>query len=277
MQKLQNKEFKSLAPYFHPKLRVKNSVGLRIKKVLNSKLIAPLNYSIYRVWEINDASKTPIKCEQNDEFNIIPRYGYKKQYASMISVLAENDLARIYISYAKQDKKFRITGLHIQQWTHEGKDYSFWVKKSFEDKYEINRWIDLDIAEKLLVGGEFLEYPIKNDIITKKSLLISKDKIIENLNKETKRNDIVYFGSLLTKRSTGIFIRVTIDKQMPGYKLKDICSSIGHDLLKKSWFSQLEGGIRCNYIFKGMDPNEDSKIGGYYLTKNDLKNEKKDI
>ena len=71
----------------------------------------------------------------------------------MISVLAENDLARIYISYAKQDKKFHY-GLHIQQWTHEGKDYSFWVNKSFGDKYEINRWIDLDIAEKLLVWVE---------------------------------------------------------------------------------------------------------------------------
>ena len=63
------------------------------------------------------------------------------------------------------------------------------------------------------MGGEFLEYPIKNDIITKKSLLISKDKIIETLNKD-KTKMISFTLESFDKRSIGIFIRVTIDKQM---------------------------------------------------------------
>ena len=56
-----------------------------------------------------------------------------------------------------------------------------------------------------------------------------------------------------------------------------MCLAIGKELLTKKWFNAIDGGLRCNYIFKGMDPNKDSKIGGYYLTKNDLSNEKKDI
>ena len=88
----------------------------------------------------------------------------------MISVLLKMILLEyMFLMQNKIKNEFKITGLHIQQWTHEGKDYSFWIEKSFEDKDEINKWIDLDIAEKLLVGGDFLEYPIKNDIITKKS------------------------------------------------------------------------------------------------------------
>ena len=62
---------------------------------------------------------------------------------------------------------------------------------------------------------------------------------------------------------------------MPGFKLKGMCLAIGKELLTKKWFNAIDGGLRCNYIFKGMDPNKDSKIGGYYLTKNDLSNEKK--
>ena len=64
MTKLQNKEYRSLETFFHPKLRVKKSIGLRIKTVLNSKLISPLNFSIYRVWEFLNAEKQPLKCDQ---------------------------------------------------------------------------------------------------------------------------------------------------------------------------------------------------------------------
>ena len=198
MTKLQNKEYRSLETFFHPKLRVKKSIGLRIKTVLNSKLISPLNFSIYRVWEFLNAEKQPLKCDQKDTFNVIPRYGYKKQYGAMISVLAENDLARIYMSYARKENEFKITGLHIQQWTHSGHDYSYWIDKSFTENLNINKWIDLDVAKKLLVGGDFLEYPIKmrNQCETSDTSP-SKGSIKEIKSGCKKSNNIVYFGSLL--------------------------------------------------------------------------------
>ena len=140
VEKLQNDDTKNLKPYFHSKLYVKKSIGLRIKKILDGKLIAPLNYNIFRVWKIQGDDKTPINCNKLDDFNIIPRYGYQNQYASMVSVLAKNDLARMFISFAKSKGKYKITGLHIQQWTHEGEDYKYWVNKSFQDKNLINKW-----------------------------------------------------------------------------------------------------------------------------------------
>ena len=229
---------------------------------------------MYRVYELSGERKRPVVCENDESFKIIPRYGYKKQYFSIISVLAKNDLARIYVSYANNKDTFKITGLHIQQWTHEGKDYKAWIDKSFKEKDKLNKWMDLDIAEKLLVGGDFIVFPMLKEIRQNKSLVLTKEQILNRVKKETKNNNIVYFGTILGRDSTGVFIRVTIEELTPGYKLKDNCSTIGNSLMPYQWFKNIGGGIRCNFIFKGMNPEEDSKVGGYYLTKNDLKDEK---
>ena len=134
--------------------------------------------------------------------------------------------------------------------------------------------MDLDIAEKLLVGGDFIVFPMLKEIRQNKSLVLTKEQILNRVKKETKNNNIVYFGTILGRDSTGVFIRVTIEELTPGYKLKDNCSTIGNSLMPYQWFKNIGGGIRCNFIFKGMNPEEDSKVGGYYLTKNDLKDEK---
>ena len=274
--KLQNEKFEELKEFFHPSLHVKKSIGLRIKKVLNGKLIKPYNFNIYRIYKLSGERKNPTICEKDASFKVIPRYGYKQQYFAIISVLSSNDLARIYVSYAEKEKGFNITGLHIQQWTHAGKDYEYWTQKSLTDKDPLNKWISLDVAQKLLVGGDFTFFSDKQQITKTRDLVYSKQQILDRLRKETNNNNIVYFGTILGRSSTGAFIRVTIEKLTPGYKLKEQCSTIGQSLMSYQWFKNIDGGIRCNFIFKGMNPEEDSKVGGYYLTKNDLNNEKKD-
>ena len=99
----------------------------------------------------------------------------------------------------EKNNEFKITGLHIQQWTHSGHDYSYWIDKSFTENLNINKWIDLDVAKKLLVGGDFLEYPIKTEINAKLATLPPQKALLKKLNQDAKSNNIVYFGSLLGK------------------------------------------------------------------------------
>ena len=82
--------------------------------------------------------------------------------------------------------------------------------------------MDLDIAEKLLVGGDFIVFPMLKEIRQNKSLVLTKEQILNRVKKETKNNNIVYFGTILGRDSTGVFIRVTIEELTPGYKLKII-------------------------------------------------------
>lgn len=273
---LQQDKFEHLADYFHPRAKVKSDIGEKIRSIIINRYNAPLQYSVFRVWRIASpsASKQILEnCPESDGAKIISSYGYEKQFAVWIQIMGQNELGRLIFSIAPDKGKVSIVGFRIQQWTQSGEDWRAWAGKAeaAEGRKDGKQaYIAYDISQKLLDGKDFVSYPIQSALIQKRDEIFSQAKLVAAVNKDLGIDTTAYVGTLLAKEGSGMFLREYISKELPTSTLRDMCTTRGRTLQKTGWLSQGQG-LRCNYLFKGMNPLQDSGLGGFYVTADDLK------
>jgi hypothetical protein len=277
---LQQNKFEQLNEYFHPRAKVKSDIGDKIQSIISNRYNAPLQYSVFRVWRLTspNASKTVLEnCPESDTAKIIGSFGYERQFAVWIQIMGQNELGRLILSIAPDKGKLSIVGFRIQQWTQSGEDWRAWAGHAEEAEGKKNTkqaYLAYDIAQKLLDGKDFVTYPIQPALKQKRDEMFSQLKLVETVNKDLGIETTAYVGTLLAKEGCGIFLREYISKELPTSTLHDMCVTRGKTLQKTGWLSQTQG-LRCNYLFKGMDPQQDSGLGGFYITADDLNPPKK--
>lgn len=276
LKDLKEDDLSGFAKYFHPRARVKRDIGEKFKSIVSSRYNSPLQYSIFRVWRI----KTPGSgkavlddCPEADGARIIGAYGYDKQYAVWIQIMGQNELGRLFLSITPDKDKLLIAGFRIQQWTQNGDDWRVWVGRA--EQAEANKnlkeaYFDYDVSQKLLEGKDLVVYPVQAAILHKRDEIFTQANLVAAMNKDLGIDSIAYAGTLLAKEGTGLFIRETIKGEKPSSELQDMCLQRGLSFRKSGWLKESQG-IRCNFLFKGMDPQKDSPLGGFYLAPEDLK------
>ncbi len=280
MSDLKSGNLEKFARHFHPKARVKSDIGEKLKSIISSRYETPWQFSVFRVWRLNSPTAgKPIfeECPEADGAKIIGAYGYQKQYAVWLQIMGQNELGRLILSIAPDKGKDLIVGFRIQQWTQSGSDWRTWAAKAeaAEAKNESREaYFNYDISQKLIDGRDLVVYPVQADVLRKRDEMKNQAKLVEEMNKDLGINSIAYVGTLLAKEGSGIFLREYIAKEKPAGELHQLCLKRGHDLKAKSWLRDSQT-LRCNFIFKGMDPQKDSQLGGFYLTPDDLNKAKK--
>lgn len=272
---LQQKKFAHLNQFFHPRAKVRSDIGEKIESIINSRYDAPLQYSIFRVWRIKSpsASKQILdSCPESDGAKIITSFGYNEQFAVWIQIMGQNELGRLIVSIAPDKGWISIVGFRIQQWTQSGDDWRTWAMKgqAAEAKKNVREsYIAYDISQKLLEGKDLVLYPAQVDIIKKRDSFFTQPQLVETINKDLGITTTAYVGTLLAKEGSGLFLREYIAKELPTSKLNAMCLERGQKLEKAGWLNPTQG-LRCNFLFKGMDPTKDSGLGGFYKTAEDL-------
>ncbi|MBC7658776.1 MAG: hypothetical protein H7249_03625 [Chitinophagaceae bacterium] len=273
---LKKDKFENLNSYFHPRAKVKSDIGDKIKSIIDSRYNAPLQYSIFRVWRLRsaEASKDVLEnCPESDGAKIISSYGYEKQYAVWIQIMGQNELGRLILSIAPDKGKDSIVGFRIQQWTQSGDDWRTWAGKGENAKARKSNkeaYLAYDIAQKLVDGKDLVIYPVQNELLKKRDAIFSQAKLVDAVNSDLGTQSTAYVGTLLAKEGSGIFLREYIAKELPSQTLDNLCTARGQALQKTGWLN-VNQGVRCNFIFKNMDPTKDSGLGGFYKTSEDLK------
>lgn len=277
---LRNDKFETFAKHFHPRAKVKKDIGEKLKSILQNRYDAPWQFSVFRVWRLKTPTASKVifdNCPETDGARIIGLYGYEKQYAVWIQIMGQNELGRLIFSIAPDKGKDLIVGFRIQQWTQSGDDWSVWARRG--EQAELNKnfkeaYFAYDIAQKLIDGKDLVVYPLQASLLKKRDEMFSQANLVAAINKDLGIDSIAYVGTLLAKEGSGLFIREYIKSERPTSELHDMCLNRGRSLQKTSWLKESQG-IRCNFIFKGMDPLKDSGLGGFYLTPADLKKDKK--
>jgi len=266
---------------FHPRAKKTKDVGEKMKAILKNRYDMPWQFSVFRVWRISipNARKAMLdSCPDASDATIIAQNGYETQYMIWLQIMGQNELGRIMLAVAPDKGRMYATALRLQQWTQQGQDAEAWVQKAeeaFKADQKIPAYLALDVAQKLLAGEDLLIYPRQRQIITARDAVASQTELVKKLNEALKINTIAYIGSLLAKDGTGILIREVLEKQEPTSDLQQRCRSRGEGLIKLGWLVPGKAGLRCNYIFAGMDPEQDSEMGGFYFAPEDLINTKK--
>ena len=273
---LQEKNWRNLYRYFHPRARVKKDIGDRVEAILGHRYQNPWQFSVFGIWAMvsKEKDKDFYRCEKAKNIRLISHSGYTNQYMLIVQLMGKNELGRLIFSVApKPDKTLSIVGFHIQQWTHLGEDWLSWTQKgnsSLEKKDHKTAHIYYDIAQKLMDGGTFVVYDLKKDIVTERNKIYAREELVDLIRKELGNINIVYAGTIMSRTDTGMLVRVEIEKEYNAEDLQKKCTVIGQGLLKNKWLEGVNGGVNCNFIPKGSDPNLNSKIGGYYIPRSKL-------
>jgi hypothetical protein len=218
--------------------------------------------------------KTPFDCKHTDGYLPVSRYGYDTQFFSILQILGEKELGRIIVTTADTNKGMVITGLHIQQWTHEGHDWIYWTEKGnkhISQNSLLDAYKSYDVAQKLLQAGDFIIYEYLPEILKTRDSIYTQVELVNKAKKDFKRDDVAYIGTTLNQEGTGLIIRLRLKNELPTDKLQTQCQILGKDMLKQQWLSKGAGGIKCSFLLPEEDSNKDGKLGGLYYSQNDLK------
>ncbi|RZA24472.1 MAG: hypothetical protein EOP10_09790 [Proteobacteria bacterium] len=273
LKDLKDKNFEGFAKYFHPRAKVKRDIGEKLESIINNRYEAPLQFTVFRVWRL----KTPAAgkaifndCPEAEGARIVGSYGYEKQYAVWIQIMGQNELGRLIFSIAPDKGKDLIAGFRIQQWTQTGDGGE--LAESKQNAREA--YFAYDISQKLVDGKDLVVYPVQAQLLRKRDEMFTQAKLLAAMNKDLGVDSIAYIGTLLAREGSGLFIREYLKAEKATTELHDMCLKRGRDLKAKSWLKESQG-LRCNFLFKGMDPQKDSALGGFYFTPEDLKLSKK--
>ncbi len=280
MSDLQSDKFDKFNRHFHRRAKVKSDIGDKLRSILAGRYDSPWQFSVFRVWRLKSPdSIKPVfdDCPEADGARIIGSYGYETQYAVWIQIMGQNELGRLIFSIAPDKGKVLIAGFRVQQWTQLGSDWRVWGSRG--EQAEMNKnlrdaYFNYDIAQKLIDGKDFVVYPIQASIKQKRDEMFKQSELVTALNRDLGISSIAYVGTLLAKEGEGYFIRETIKGERPHGELMDLCLDRGRRMKTKGWLKDSQG-LRCNFLFKGMDPQRDSALGGFYFTAADIRNTKK--
>lgn len=276
IQKIERQDAKNFKQLFHPRARVKKDIGERIFSILSNRYGRKWDISIFRVWMLQSPQKdkAPFDCKYTDGYSPVSRYGYDTQFFSILQILGETELGRIIVTTADTSKGMVITGLHIQQWTHDGHDWVYWTEKGnnyISQNNKLDAYKSYDVAQKLLEGGDFIIYQYLSDILKTRDSIYTQDELVNKAKKDFNRDDFAYIGTTLNQEGTGLIIRLRLEKELPTDKLQTQCQILGQAMLKKQWLSKGAGGIKCSFLLPDEVSNKDGKLGGLYYSQKDLK------
>lgn len=272
MAALRDSKYENFERFFHPKAKMPKDIGGKIQSILDNRYNRPWQFSVFRVWRIKNpqASKEILdSCPETDGAKIITTFGHERQFAVWIQIMSQNELGRIILSVAPDKAKTSIVGFRIQQWTQLGNDWQSWAQKAEKAPSPIQAYFDLDIAQKLVEGQDFVIYPQQPILIQAREKLFTQESLVKKLNSELKVDSIAYIGSMMTREETGIILREFVSPDDPTQKLNDQCLKRGKELLNLGWLQDKQS-LRCNFLVKGMDPRQDSPLGGLLFTSADL-------
>ncbi len=280
-EELKSDRLEKIEKYFHPRAKRTKDLGEKLRVLLKNRYDTPWQFSVFRVWriEIPNANKAILdSCPESGGASIIAQYGYKTQYMVWFQIMGQNELGRLMLSIAPDKGRLYATAFRLQQWSQQGEDWEAWEKKAIaagKAEQKIPSYFAYDVAQKLLAGEDLVLYPKQRALQAERDLIVSQAELVKRLNEALKINRIAYIGSLLAKDGTGILIREVVETQEPTPELQERCLSRGKALIQLGWLTPGKTGLRCNYIFPGMSPDQDSPLGGFYLAPEDLTNTKK--
>tara|TARA_B100001094_G_scaffold324845_1_gene378098 strand:- start:790 stop:1908 length:1119 start_codon:yes stop_codon:yes gene_type:complete len=267
----------SLKKLFHSRLKITEDFGEKLYYSLKSRYKGRWNFSLFRVWSINnpDEFKTPILCHE-DEVKITPLFGYRNQIGVWLQLMSSTELGRIFVVIVPTKGTWKVGAIHLQQWTYMGKDYAVWANKGLkaENRDLVKAHIYYDIAQKMLFGGNLLEYPIKDKIIEQQNKALSKTKWLTMATETFNLNDPVYIGTLLTDSGPGILIRFRVQEEINNESFQKICVATGKKLISHNWLEHQSGGLRCDFILPKESINKPGVLGSQYFSFQDIKSSK---
>jgi len=227
----QNKEnFKKL---FHPRLKMNQKDISALFAKIRVHYGKHLDFSLYRLWAINTVNGNPdlVYCFQ-DNLALGPHTGYTVQYGLWVTIKGKNKLGRLYISIIPHGKSWVLGAWHVQQWTHSGKDPVAWINEALGDKekgYSESGYIKIDLAIKLLNGGDFVFYNNRNYLLTSRNDMIGGKAWTQVLQEKLTGYDVVSGETIFARDGAGILVRLKVDSNSKSRELKETCL----DLAKK--------------------------------------------
>lgn len=263
-----------LQPLFHRRLNVPIPAITESFAKLDLLLGAPFDVSIYRLWTFNTVDGTPagLPCA-DDGLTAYPQYGYPLQFGLWLQLLGKRELGRIYVSIVPADGRWNIGAFHTQQWTHASKDFLAWTEEGQADSRKGRKeaaYVKLDIAQKLLDGGGFLEMAAQPDIVKARDAMMTKEDWDQAVRKPLDGFDIIYTASLLVLDGAGILARARVPGEISVMEIKESCKKMATNVRATPWGAAL-GGMRCSFNLKHEDGKREGVMGGIYLSFAELK------
>jgi hypothetical protein len=273
LSSLVGKDEDKIGRFFHERLRAGKDFGKRIFSVLKVTYDEPWQFSIYRVFALNtvDGDKQQFNCDEG--LHVTSLYGYNLQMGFWVQVMGENELGRIFFIAVPKGDTWKIGGFHVQQWTYQGKDFQQWFlagTAALDAKQTLQAYMGFDIAQKMLFGGDFLDYEAKPELLKARDIAMPKDELKLKMQALFPKRDMVYVGTVMPKDGPGWLIRERLDKEIPLEQLTSRCLSIGKTLISNKWLVEGNGGVNCNFLLPREDPEAQGKLGGFYFSLADI-------
>jgi hypothetical protein len=264
---------KTLRDFFNPRAKVKASHVLASLASLKRITGANATVANFRIFALNspDGAADAIEC-QDTSVKVHPLYGYPLSVGVWLQATGDSEVVRIFASLVPDQKTWTIGAWHVQQWTHSGKEFSQWFELAQSEAkiaHKGSAYIASDIASKLLDGGGFIVFPVKEDVDAFRDKQMSAQQWFDLIKSTFPNDKLIYANSLFVPQGAAVLVRFEIKAEMSLNLIKEHCAQRLRDAMKQEWSSAIVG-IRCSYNTPREDSKKEGVTGGILVTKDSL-------
>jgi len=255
MQALKKHDAKTLIRFFHPETRLVLSDLEASLAQNNSRYGVPLEYSVLHAWKLTNPSGDvhPISCF-NQKLNIHPLAIYPEQYGVWVQVHGQRELARLYFSFVPIKDRWFIGTMQINQWTHQGQDYRYWLQQ--EQKYLNKNHLFLEnmaltYATYLSDTGYYISLWVHGEIKKRftKDYWVNLQKAIEQLFVKAGKTDILDVKPTFASEGYGLEVTFQIGKNPSSRWIIHHCQKHAKILFPLEDYRGLFK-LQCRYVMK---------------------------
>ncbi len=259
---LQANDAASLAPLFHPRLKIKIGQIKAIMAQYNTTLQKPLEISMHQLWELRSPEeRAQLSSCGEDGIKIYTLYGYSSQFAAWIQLLGVKELGRIFIHLIPVEKRWLIGSFHYEVWTHTGKSFEEWSQLGLSNvqKNPMLAYMQLDLAAKLTRASDYFVLEKENEIKGLRDRILSKTEWEQKIRSFLSPANVRYISTLLLPDGLGILVRITVANELSLVDLQKECNKLWTNLKATK---QVDGikGLRCNFLLPNESPNQDGQM-----------------
>ena len=184
--------------------------------------------------------------------------------------MGQKELGRLHITLVPTKGRWNIGSFHLQQWTHEGKDFATWAEEGEKNLHmdaKSAAFVKLDLAQKLLNGGGYLKINLRDEVIAMRNKASDPKEWESTISSALVGWNTAYVSSMLVEGGAGILVRISISKEITSDQMVQECQKISAALKSKNLHHHLMG-VRCNFLLPKEDPKKDGLLGGLFVAFN---------
>lgn len=226
---LQDSDARTLAPLFHPRLKIDKNQIAPVLEHQRSALGPPFVVTLAGIWSLtsSDHASQVLDCPlalSTGPLKIPTLYGYDHQVAALIDIQGKTEAGYVDVTLVHNTEGWWIGAFRWQNRTYLRQSAQDWITHSnnhAQKGLRLATYLERDLAQKLLMGSHF-HWPLLDTVTALQAP--QKTAWFDTFQALIPGQGLRDVATILVPKGPGLSLRFVVNQELPSHAIRNLCT-----------------------------------------------------